>query len=49
VPLNVSAAVELPRVKNALSEKFLTEAEAHRIVNAPKSPRDRTLLSMLYA
>jgi hypothetical protein len=33
---------------DALSEIILTEAEAHRIVNALKSPRDRTLLCVLY-
>jgi len=49
LPFNVGAAVELPRVKDTLSERILTEAEAHRIMNAPKSARDRALLSVLYA
>jgi len=52
LPFNVGAAVELPRVKDTLSERILTEAEAHRIMNAPKgafAARDRALLSMLYA
>ena len=52
LPFNVGAAVELPRVKDTLSERILTEAEAHRIMNAPKgafATRDRALLAMLYA
>ncbi len=49
LPFNVGAAVELPKAKDTLSEKILTEAEAHRIMNAPKNIRDRALLSVLYA
>ncbi|HET7479256.1 MAG TPA: tyrosine-type recombinase/integrase [Rubrobacteraceae bacterium] len=49
LPFNVGAAVELPKVKDTLSERILTEAEAHRIMNAPKSARDRALISLLYA
>ena len=49
LPFNIGAAVELPKVKNTLSERILTEAEVHRIINAPKNTRDRTLLSVLYA
>jgi integrase/recombinase XerD len=49
LPFNVGAAMELPKVKDTLSERILTEAEAHRIINAPKNARDRALLSILYA
>ncbi len=52
LPFNVGAAVELPRVKDTLSERILTEAEVHRITNAPKgafAARDRALLCVLYA
>jgi integrase/recombinase XerD len=49
LPFNVGAALELPKVKDTLSERILTEAEAHRLMNAPKNPRDRALLSVLYA
>ena len=49
LPFNVGAAVELPKVKDTLSERILTEAEAHKIMNAPKNPRDRALLAVLYA
>ena len=49
LPFNVGAAVELPKVKNILSERILTEAEVHWMMNAPKNVRDRTLLSVLYA
>ena len=49
LPFNIGAAVELPKVKDTLSERILTEAEVHRIINAPKNVRDRALLSVLYA
>ncbi len=49
LPFNVGAAVELPKVKDTLSERILTEAEVHKIMNAPKNARDRALLSLLYA
>jgi len=50
LPFNVGAAVELPKVKDTLSERILTEAEVHKMINAPKSPpRDRALLCVLYA
>lgn len=49
LPFNVGAAVELPKFKDTLSERILTEAEAHRIMNAPKYARDRVLLCVLYA
>jgi integrase/recombinase XerD len=49
LPFNVGAAVELPKVKDTLSERILTEAETHRIMNVPKNARDRALISVLYA
>lgn len=49
LPFNVGAALELLKVKDTLSERILTEAEAHRLMNAPKSARDRALISVLYA
>ena len=49
LPFNVGAAVELPKAKNTLSERILTEAEVHKMLNAPKNARDRALLSVLYA
>jgi integrase/recombinase XerD len=49
LPFNVGAAVELPKVKDTLSERILTEAEAHRLMNAPRNARDRALLCVLYA
>lgn len=49
LPFNVGAAVELPKVKDTLSERILTEAEIHRMINTPKSARDRALLALLYA
>ena len=49
LPFNIGAAVELPKIKDTLSGRILTEAEVHRIINAPKNVRDRALLSVLYA
>lgn len=49
LPFNVGVAVELPKVKDTLSERILTEAEVHRLMNAPKNARDRALLAVLYA
>lgn len=49
LPFNIGAAVELPKVKNTLSERILTEAEVHRMMNAPRNSRDRALLCVLYA
>ncbi len=49
LPFNVGAAVELPKVKDTLSERILTEAEVHKMINAPKNARDRALLAVLYA
>lgn len=49
LPFNVGAAVELPKTKETISERILTEAEVHKIINAPKNVRDRALLSLLYA
>lgn len=49
LPFNIGAAVELPKVKNTLSERILTEAEVHRMMNSPKNIRDRALLCVLYA
>jgi integrase/recombinase XerD len=52
LPYNVGAALELPKVKDTLSERILTEAEVHRLMNALKgafAARDRALVSVLYA
>lgn len=49
LPFNVGAAVELPKVKETLSQKILTEKEVHTLLNAPESRRDRVLLLTLYA
>lgn len=49
LPFNVGAALELPKAKDTLSERMLTEAEVHKLLNAPKKARDRILLLTLYA
>ena len=45
---NVGAALEAPKSKETLSERILTEEEAHRLINAPDNPRDRALMRTLY-
>ena len=52
VPHNVGAALELPRLKDDLSERILSERDVHRLLNAPEGPgarRDRALLLVMYA
>ena len=49
---NVGAALELPRLKDDLSERILSEGDVHRLLNAPAGPgagRDRALLLVMYA
>lgn len=47
LPVNVGAAVELPRRRDDLAERILTEAEVRRLVGAAEG-RDRLLISLLY-
>ena len=49
---NVGAALELPRLRDDLSERILSERDVHRLLNAPEGPqagRDRALLLIMYA
>lgn len=52
IPHNVGAALELPRLKDDLSERILSEHDVHRLLDAPSGPqagRDRALLLVMYA
>ncbi len=52
IPHNVGAALKLPKVKDDLSERILSERDVHRLLNAPSGPnadRDRALLLVMYA
>jgi site-specific recombinase XerD len=49
LPVNVSAAVRLPAPRRALAERIMTEADTHRLLATPNSPRNRAMLHLLYA
>lgn len=45
---NVGAALRLPKTKDKLAERILTEAEVIALIYAAKAPRDALLLRVLY-
>ena len=47
--LDVGRALRLPAVRNRLAERILPEAELHRILSLEPEPRNRALLTLLYA
>jgi|WetSurMetagenome_2_1015567.scaffolds.fasta_scaffold59845_1 site-specific recombinase XerD len=46
---NPAAAVQGPKIKNALAERILTEAQVHQLLALEPHPRNRVLLRLLYA
>ena len=46
---DVGRALRLPSVRNRLNERILSEADLHRILTLEANPRNRTLLTLLYA
>lgn len=42
-------ALRLPAVRNRLAERILPEADLHRILSLETNPRDRAILTLLYA
>ena len=46
---NVGAACKAPTPENKLAERILSEEDALRILHAPKSPRDKAILRLLYS
>ena len=46
---NPAAAVLGPKIKNALAEKILPEAQVHRLLALEPHPRNRVLLRLMYA
>lgn len=46
---NVGAAVKLPKGKDTLAERILTEEEVIRIVTGERNPRNRALIRVLYS
>ena len=49
LPFNVGAAVNLPRPKDTLAERILTEREVRAMLKKERNPRNRALLLLLYA
>ncbi|MEW6031539.1 MAG: tyrosine-type recombinase/integrase [Bacillota bacterium] len=49
IPFNVGSALRLPRLKNALAERILSETDVQRLIALEKSQRNRALLRLLYA
>ena len=49
LPFDVGRALRLPPVRNRLNERILTEADLHRIISLETDPRNRAVLTLLYA
>jgi len=45
---DVSKPLKVPKFKDELAERILTEAEVHRIIGMENNPRNRLLLRVLY-
>ncbi len=48
-PFNVGVVLKSPSVKNRLAERILSESDVQRIIALEPSPRNRVLLTLLYA
>ena len=46
--LDVGRPLRLPRCRETLSERILSEEEVHRILSSERQPRNRTMLELLY-
>ncbi len=49
LPFDVGRALRLPAVRNRLAERILPEADLHRILSLEPNPRNRAILTLLYA
>lgn len=49
LPYDVGRALRLPKVRDQLSERILPEADVHRMLSLEENPRNRALLTLLYA
>jgi integrase/recombinase XerD len=49
LPFDVGRALRLPPVRNRLAERILPEDDLHRILSLEPDPRNRALLTLLYA
>ena len=48
VQFNVAAAIQLPRAKNVLAERILSEADVMKMILLEPSPRNQLLIRLLY-
>jgi site-specific recombinase XerD len=46
---NVGVACKAPTAENKLAERILSEEDGVRVLHAPRSPRDKTILRLLYS
>jgi integrase len=49
LPYDVGRALRLPAVRSRLAERILPEAELHRVLSLETNPRNRAILTLLYA
>ena len=49
LPFDVGHALRLPAVRKRLAERILPEADLHRILSLEAHPRNRAMLTLLYA
>ena len=49
LPFNVGGVVKAPAVKETLAERIITEADVLRMLDREEAPRNKVLLTLLYA
>ena len=49
LPFNVGSVVKSVPVKETLSERIITEADVHALITLETNPRDKVMLTLLYA
>ena len=49
LPFDVGRVLHLPALRNRLAERILPEADLHRILSLEQNPRNRAVLTLLYA
>jgi site-specific recombinase XerD len=49
LPYDVGRALRLPAVRSRLAERILPEADLHRVLSLETNPRNRAILTLLYA
>jgi integrase/recombinase XerD len=48
IPMNVGAALRLPKIKNTLAQRILSEEETIRMISFEQNARNHTLLRLMY-